>query len=96
MATRKMTDNERAALAATTALPDSQIDLTDPDAPEVRDWSHATRGALFRPLKKPVTMRVDADLIDWFQRQGKGYQTRINDALREYVDRHETGKRRQA
>jgi uncharacterized protein (DUF4415 family) len=33
---------------------------------------------------------VDADIVDWFQRQGQGYQTRMNFALREYVERHRT------
>ena len=36
----------------------------------------------YRPIKKPVTLRLDADIIAWFQRQGRGYQTRINRALR--------------
>jgi uncharacterized protein (DUF4415 family) len=37
---------------------------------------------MYRPLKKPVTLRVDADVLAWFQRGGRGYQTRINLALR--------------
>ena len=32
--------------------------------------------------KKPVALRLDADIVDWFKRQGKGYQTRINAVLR--------------
>src|SRR5262245_50963730 len=39
-------------------------------------------GTLYRPLKKPVTLRLDADVIAWFKAQGEGYQTRINKALR--------------
>jgi uncharacterized protein (DUF4415 family) len=37
---------------------------------------------MYRPVKKPVTLRLDADLLAWFQRGGRGYQTRINRALR--------------
>jgi uncharacterized protein (DUF4415 family) len=37
---------------------------------------------MYRPVKKPVTLRLDADLLAWFQRGGRGYQTRINQALR--------------
>ncbi len=37
---------------------------------------------LYKPIKKPVTLRLDADILDWFKRQGRGYQTRINRALR--------------
>ena len=37
---------------------------------------------MYKPVKKPVTLRLDADLLAWFQRAGRGYQTRINRALR--------------
>ena len=37
----------------------------------------------YRPIKKPVTLRLDADVLAWFKKQGRGYQTRINRALRE-------------
>jgi uncharacterized protein (DUF4415 family) len=37
---------------------------------------------MYRPLKKPVTLRLDADVLAWFKAQGRGYQTRINSALR--------------
>jgi len=36
----------------------------------------------YRPRKKPVTLRLDADVIAWFKTAGKGYQTRINRELR--------------
>jgi uncharacterized protein (DUF4415 family) len=42
------------------------------------DWN----AELYRPIKKPVTLRLDADVIAWFKAQGRGYQTRINRALR--------------
>jgi uncharacterized protein (DUF4415 family) len=37
---------------------------------------------MYRPIKRPVTLRLDADVIAWFKAQGQGYQTRINRALR--------------
>jgi uncharacterized protein (DUF4415 family) len=40
-------------------------------------------GGMYRPIKKPVTLRLDADVIAWFKAQGRGYQTRINRALRD-------------
>jgi uncharacterized protein (DUF4415 family) len=40
---------------------------------------------MYRPVKKAVTMWVDADVLAWFQREGPGYQTRINRALRELM-----------
>jgi uncharacterized protein (DUF4415 family) len=42
-------------------------------------------GVLYRPIKKPVTLRLDADVIAWFKRSGRGYQTRINRALRKLM-----------
>jgi len=88
---RMLSIEERAALEAVRGRSDGEIDLTDPDAPEVKDWSGAVRGALYRPVKQPVTMRLDADVLAWFKARGdaKGYQTRINAALREYVARHQ-------
>jgi len=40
---------------------------------------------LYRPIKKPVTLRVDADVLAWFRKPGRGYQTRINRALRKVM-----------
>ena len=41
----------------------------------------------YRPLKKPVTLRLDADVIAWFKKDGRRYQTRINSALRRVMER---------
>ena len=75
-------------IRALEALPDDQIDTTD--APEILDWSDAMRGVFYRPVKKQITLRLDADVIAWFRahaRGGRGYQTDINEALREHVKR---------
>ena len=76
----------QAELDALAAMPDSEIDTTE--MPPITDWSHAVRGPFYRPIKRPLSLRVDADILDWFQCQGQGYQTRMNFALREYVERH--------
>jgi uncharacterized protein (DUF4415 family) len=49
-----------------------------------RNWSEEL-GEMFRPIKKPVTLRLDADVIAWFKAKGRGYQTRINRGLRELM-----------
>lgn len=41
----------------------------------------------YRPLKKPVTLRLDADVLAWFKKDGRRYQTRINKALRSLMER---------
>jgi uncharacterized protein (DUF4415 family) len=49
--------------------------------PERMEW--------YRPIKKPVTLRLDADVLAWFKRSGGGYQTRINRALRKLMEEKE-------
>ncbi len=71
-------------------LPDSDIN-TD-DVPETTDWADARRGVFYRPVKRQITLRLDADVVHWFKmhaRGGRGYQTDINRALREHVNRYE-------
>jgi uncharacterized protein (DUF4415 family) len=83
----KRPTRKRAELISLSAMPDSAIDTSD--APEVRDWSGAKRGLFYRPIKQQLTLRLDADVIAWFKaraKSAKGYQTRINKALREYVE----------
>jgi uncharacterized protein (DUF4415 family) len=41
----------------------------------------------YKPIKKPVTLRLDADVLAWFKRDGRRYQTRINAALRRVMER---------
>jgi uncharacterized protein (DUF4415 family) len=72
-----------ARLRAVAGLPDDQINLSDPDAPEVLDWSGAVRGRFYKPVKKLKSLRIDADVLAFFEAQGPGYQTRINEVLRE-------------
>ena len=62
--------------------------LTAPAAKRPGLQLHTMRIAdLYRPLKKPVTLRLDADVIAWFKKDGTRYQTRINAALRKVMER---------
>ena len=86
--THELPSDVQAQIRALEALPDDQIDTTD--APEILDWSDARRGVFYRPVKRQITLRLDADIIAWFKaqaRDGRGYQTDINGALREHVQR---------
>jgi uncharacterized protein (DUF4415 family) len=69
-------------------MKDSEIDTTD--IPPVSDWSKAMVGKFYRPIKKPLTIRVDADVLAWLKGQGRGYQTRINALLRSAMERGES------
>lgn len=93
MAARKLTAAEQAALDVAASRP---IDTSGEDA-EIRDYTHSIRGALYRPVKQQLTLKLDADLVDWFKKHQidghpapeKGYQTRINLALRLYAQEHD-------
>lgn len=64
----------------------------DPDAPPLDlNWTQARLS--LPPGKDMVTLRIDRDVLDWLRAQGKGYQTRINQALRVWYDAalHEKG-----
>jgi uncharacterized protein (DUF4415 family) len=77
---KKVTKKQAKELAALAALRDEEIDLAD--LPEVLDWSGAVVGKYYRPIKKSLTIRLDADVLAWLKAQGSGYQTRINQMLR--------------
>lgn len=85
---KKVSNNKADQLHELAALPDEQIDTSD--IPEIKDFSHAEVGRFYRPIKKQVTLRLDADLIAWFKGQGGKYQTRMNAVLREFMENHKT------
>lgn len=69
-----------AELRAAAALPDERINLED--VPEATDWSGAVRGRFYRPVKRQVTLRLDADVLEFFKATESHYQTAINKVLR--------------
>ena len=72
-----VTEARRRSLAAFAALPDDQIDLSD--IPELTDEQLAD---FYRPIKRQITARLDADVLAWLKAGGNGYQTRMNAILR--------------
>jgi len=72
-------------------MKDDEIDYSD--IPEIADWSKAVVGKFYRPIKKSLTIRIDADVLAWLTGQGKGYHTRINALLREGMERSIAEKR---
>jgi uncharacterized protein (DUF4415 family) len=77
-----LTEAQKDSLKRLAAMPDDQIDtsampeLTDVQLAEMRRSDH------FRPVKKQITARLDADVLAWLKSQGKGYQSRMNAILR--------------
>ncbi len=83
----KKMPNIQEQLAALDSMTDKDIDFSD--IPEILNWEGAERGKFYRPIKKPVTLRLDADLLAWFKHHHPKYQSAINSALREYVTTHQ-------
>ena len=74
---------QKAELTALAAMPDKEIDYSDIQKLPESFWKNAVRNPFYKPVKKPTTVRLDADVLAWLQSTGKGYQTRINAILRE-------------
>jgi len=67
---------------------DTNIDYSDipPVSPEMFARGVLRRGLRPVPRKKQLTLRIDADVVEWYKAQGLGYQTRINALLRAYME----------
>lgn len=80
----KMTKADVERLKALAARPDSEIDTSDIPVMTDEEWAKATkyRGLFYRPVKQQVTARLDSDVLAWLKKDGKGYQSRMNEILR--------------
>ena len=67
-------------------MQDKDIDYSD--IPEFDEAFLRSVEMKITPEKKPISLRVDADVLDWMKSQGKGYQSRINAILRSYYEAH--------
>jgi uncharacterized protein (DUF4415 family) len=77
---KKLTKKQEQDIRAIALKRNEDIDFSEM-AP-VLDWSRAEIGKFYRPTKKPVTMRLDSDVIAWLKSGGHGYQTKANWLLR--------------
>lgn len=71
---------------------EASISADPDDIHEEIDWTKGFSG--LPPFKKHINIRVDADVLDWFKATGRGYQTRMNNVLRAYVESQNPGRRR--
>ena len=79
---RLTSEQRRQELEAVAAISEDRIDTSDIPELTLDQMRRGVRGQFYRPIKKPVTMRLDADVIDWLKRDGPGYQTKANRLLR--------------
>lgn len=76
-------------LEALDALSDEEVArrvADDPEAPPMPDADWWRGAEVLAPRKRPVSLRLDPDILAWFKAQGPGYQTRINAVLRTYME----------
>ncbi len=78
-----LSEERKAELKTLAAIPDSEIDFSDiPPLDEVL-LARAVPNPFYKPVKVHASVRIDADIMAWLKKQGKGYQTRMNNILRE-------------
>jgi len=88
-----LTAEQKAELARLRAMPDEDIDCSDIPEADESFWRNAVQNMHFRVLKQQLTIRLDADVLDWLKASGKGWQTKLNFHLRQAMER-ERGVRR--
>ena len=78
----ELTAEQQAELDALAAMPDENINYDD--IPQTTDeaWKVTEVGKFYKPIKKQVTVSIDADVLAWLKSGGNGYQTRLNRELR--------------
>lgn len=67
-------------------IPDEDIDCSDIPELGKEFWNNAV--LVMPEKKKAVSLRLDQEVVDYFKRQGKGYQTKINAVLKAYIQAH--------
>jgi uncharacterized protein (DUF4415 family) len=82
---------QKARLDAVALMPDEQIDYSD--APNLPDAVWMKTAEELPCTKQQITLRLDADVLDFFKHTGKRYQSRINAVLRSYVEAHKAHMR---
>lgn len=83
-----LSDAQKARLDAVAAMPDVHIDYSD--APSLPDAVWMKAADQLPHTKQQITLRIDAEVLDFFKHTGKRYQSRINAVLRSYVEAHKT------
>lgn len=83
-----LSDEQKARLDTVSSMPDEQIDYSD--APTLPDAVWMKAATELPQTKKQITLRIDADVLEFFRSTGARYQSRMNAVLRAYVEAHKT------
>ena len=71
-------------------MTDEEIDFSDIPRTTPEFWANGIVRKGLKPVvrKHQLTLRIDQDVIEFFKQEGRGYQTKINQLLRAYMDAH--------
>lgn len=84
MKAQNLKKNSRTNWEQLATMPDSKINVSDISELGPDFFANATL-RLPEP-KKPISLRIDSDILEWYKKQGTGYQTVMNAVLRLYMD----------
>jgi uncharacterized protein (DUF4415 family) len=84
-------DEEDAAITAAALADPDALPLTDADWAVAKPKARVGRPLSTQALKVPTTIRFDADIVQGLRATGKVWQTRVNDAMREWLRTHSAG-----
>lgn len=86
--TRKLSTKLRNELQNLVEVSDAKINYTDIPELDLERLENPIIGKFYRPIKKPISIRLDADVLQWFKAQPEKYQQLINKVCRSYYLRH--------
>lgn len=84
---KKATKKQAEEIRALAKMAEGEIDTSD--IPEIVCSTSTVVGKFYRPIKKSITVRLDADVIAWLKSGGRGYQTRANKMLRSLMEKQQ-------
>jgi uncharacterized protein (DUF4415 family) len=98
MSKKNISSKSRTDLKRLAKMKDADIDLSDIAEIPPEKFAKAIVRKGLKPIakKSQITLRIDADVLQWFKKNGKGYQTRINSLLRIYMEESENARRRKS
>jgi len=85
-----LTAAQKAELKALATMPEEQIDASDIPLLSGTFWRTAVSAPFYRPIKRQLTVHLDADVLTWLRSPGRGYQTKLNAILRQAMVREVT------
>jgi uncharacterized protein (DUF4415 family) len=83
---QRLKDMPDAAITLAAEADSDNLPLNDPFFETARRLQPS---ALLKEAKQQITLRIDADVLEWFRAYGSGYQSRMNAVLKAYVQTHE-------